>query len=74
MPGKDFTSVSLRDELIQHVKQLRQKIGTYSSNAEFISEAIRLRIESIEKNIDLSLKAEKEAKHHDEASNGRQNK
>ena len=69
MPGKNFTSVSLRDELIQHVKQLRQKIGTYHSNAEFISEAIRLRIETLEKNIN----SEKEAEAH-EASTRRKDK
>ena len=57
MPGQNYKSVSLKDELIERIKQLIQKIGTYHSVSEFVSEALRLRIETLEKNV----KAEKEA-------------
>ena len=46
---RNFRSVSINDELIERVKQLIQKLGTYHSVAEFVSEAVRLRIEELEK-------------------------
>ncbi|MEM2107862.1 MAG: ribbon-helix-helix domain-containing protein [Candidatus Bathyarchaeia archaeon] len=49
MPGANYKSISINDELIEHIKQLIKKHGTYHSIAEFISEAIRLRIETLEK-------------------------
>ena len=51
MPGQNYRSVSINDELIEHVKQLIEKIGTYHSVSEFVSEAVRLRIETLEKNL-----------------------
>ena len=51
MPGQNYKSVSLNDELIERIKQLIQKIGTYHSVSEFVSEAVRLRIETLEKTI-----------------------
>ena len=49
MPGQNYKSVSLNDELIERIKQLIKQIGTYHSVSEFVSEAVRLRIETLEK-------------------------
>jgi Arc/MetJ-type ribon-helix-helix transcriptional regulator len=49
MPGANYKSISLNDELIERTKQLIKKLGTYHSLSEFISEAVRLRIETLEK-------------------------
>ena len=49
MPGQNYKSVSLNDELIERIKQLIEQIGTYHSVSEFVSEAVRLRIETLEK-------------------------
>lgn len=51
MPGQNYRSVSINDELIDHVKTLINKIGTYHSVSEFVSEAVRLRIETLEKTL-----------------------
>lgn len=67
MPGQNYRSVSINDELVERVKQLTKRIGTYHSISEFVAEAIRLRVENLEKNTELSLKAKKEANRHDEA-------
>ena len=50
MPGQNYKSVSLNDELIEHVNRLIKQVGTYHSVSEFVSEAVRLRIETLEKN------------------------
>lgn len=49
MPKGNYRSVTLKDRLVERVEQLIQKLGTYHSIAEFVSEAIRLRIETIQK-------------------------
>lgn len=49
MPAGNYRSVTLKDQLVQRVKQLIQRLGTYHSVAEFVSEAVRLRIEALEK-------------------------
>ncbi len=49
MPGKNYKSVSLNEELVTRTKQLIEQIGTYHSVSEFVSEAVRLRIETLEK-------------------------
>jgi len=49
MPGTNYKSISLNDELIERIKQLINQLGTYHSVAEFVSEAVRLRIETLEK-------------------------
>jgi Arc/MetJ-type ribon-helix-helix transcriptional regulator len=51
VPGQNYRSVSLNDELIERIKQLIEQIGTYHSVSEFVSEAVRLRIETLEKTI-----------------------
>jgi len=48
MPGTNYKSVSLNDELIERTRQLIKKLGTYHSISEFVSEAVRLRIETLE--------------------------
>jgi Arc/MetJ-type ribon-helix-helix transcriptional regulator len=45
---RNYRSVSINDQLIKHVKQLIQKLRTYHSVSEFVSEAVRLRIETLE--------------------------
>jgi Arc/MetJ-type ribon-helix-helix transcriptional regulator len=57
MPKQHYRSVSVNRELVDRVTQLINQIGTYHSVSEFVSEAVRLRIEALEKNI----KGEKEA-------------
>ena len=49
MPGKNYTSISVNDELVDRVKQLIEEVGTYHSVSEFASEAIRLRVEALTK-------------------------
>lgn len=43
---RDWVTISLREELISEVRQL-MKVGRYRSVSEFVSEAIRLRLEGI---------------------------
>jgi len=49
MPAGNYRGVSLREELVERVEQLIHRLGTYRTIAEFVSEAVRLRIEEIEK-------------------------
>jgi metal-responsive CopG/Arc/MetJ family transcriptional regulator len=49
MPVGNYKGISLREELVERVKTIIHKLGTYHSVAEFVSEAIRLRIEALEK-------------------------
>ena len=49
MPKGNYKSVSIREEIIDHVKNLIDRVKTYHSVAEFVSEALRLRIELLEK-------------------------
>jgi Arc/MetJ-type ribon-helix-helix transcriptional regulator len=49
VPSGNYRSVSINDELVEHIRQLIDKLRTYRSVAEFVSEAVRLRIESLEK-------------------------
>jgi len=49
MPGKNYRSISVSDELIESVRQLIKQVGTYHSISEFAAEAIRLRVEALMK-------------------------
>jgi len=49
MPGPNYRSVSINEELIKRIKQLINQLRTYHSVSEFVSEALRLRIEILEK-------------------------
>jgi Arc/MetJ-type ribon-helix-helix transcriptional regulator len=53
---RNYRSVSIHEELVKRVKQLIRRLGTYRSVTEFITEAVRLRLETLEK----QLKAEEE--------------
>jgi metal-responsive CopG/Arc/MetJ family transcriptional regulator len=46
---RNYRGVSLPDELVERVEQLIEKLGTYRTIAEFVSEAVRLRLETLEK-------------------------
>jgi predicted DNA-binding protein len=46
---RNYRGVSLPDELVERVEQLIKKRGTYRTIAEFVSEAVRLRLETLEK-------------------------
>lgn len=46
---KYFRSVSLNDELVKRVENFIHSLGTYRTIAEFVSEAVRLRLEDLEK-------------------------
>ena len=49
MPSGNYRSVSVREELVDRVEKLIRRIKTYHSVAEFVSEAVRLRVEAIER-------------------------
>jgi Arc/MetJ-type ribon-helix-helix transcriptional regulator len=46
---RNYRGVSLPDELVERVEQLIEKLRTYRTIAEFVSEAVRLRLEALEK-------------------------
>jgi Arc/MetJ-type ribon-helix-helix transcriptional regulator len=49
MPTKNYKTVTLKTRLVERVTQAIQNLETYHSVAEFVSEAVRLRLEAIEK-------------------------
>ena len=49
MPTGLFRGISLKAELINEVEALIEKLTTYRSVAEFVSEATRLRLEQLKK-------------------------
>jgi len=49
MPRGSYKSVTLKEELVDRVAKAIRRAGTYHSIAEFISEAVRLRLETTEK-------------------------
>jgi Arc/MetJ-type ribon-helix-helix transcriptional regulator len=49
MPTGNYRSVSVREELVERVERLIRRVKTYHSVAEFVSEAVRLRVEAIER-------------------------
>ena len=51
MPKGNYKSVTLKEELVDRVAKAIRRAGTYHSIAEFVSEAVRLRLETIEKQI-----------------------
>jgi Arc/MetJ-type ribon-helix-helix transcriptional regulator len=51
MPVGNYRGVSLKEELFERVERLIRKLGTYKSVTEFISEATRLRLETLEKQL-----------------------
>jgi metal-responsive CopG/Arc/MetJ family transcriptional regulator len=51
MPTGNYRGVSLKEELVNRIERLIQRLGTYKTIAEFVSEAVRLRIEALEKQI-----------------------
>jgi len=46
---RNYKGVSLPEDLVERVKQLIEKLRTYGTVAEFVKEAVRLRIEALEK-------------------------
>jgi len=46
---RNYRGVSLPNELVGKVEQLIRKLGTYRTIAEFVSEAVRLRLDTLEK-------------------------
>jgi Arc/MetJ-type ribon-helix-helix transcriptional regulator len=53
MPAGNYRSVSVREELIERVERLIHKVKTYHSISEFVSEAVRLRVEAVERRENL---------------------
>ena len=49
VPNGNYKSVTLKEELVNRVEQAIRRAGTYHSVAEFVSEAVRLRLETVEK-------------------------
>jgi len=49
MPKGNYKSVTLKEELVDRVAKAIRRAGTYHSIAEFVSEAVRLRLETTEK-------------------------
>ncbi len=52
MPNHNYKSISVRSELIERINQVTKQTGTYHSTSEFISEAIRLRLEDLERSLE----------------------
>ena len=52
MPAGNYRGISLKEELFERVEKLIRKLGTYRSITEFISEATRLRLEALEKQLE----------------------
>ena len=46
---RNYRSVSIHEELVNRVEQLIHRLGTYRTVAEFVKEAVRLRLEALEK-------------------------
>ena len=46
---RNYRSISIPEELVERVEQLIRRLGTYRSVAEFVKEAVRLRLEALEK-------------------------
>ena len=46
---RNYRGVSLPEDIVKRVKQLIEKLGTYRTVAEFVKEAVRFRIEALEK-------------------------
>ncbi len=49
MPTGNYRGVSLKDELVNRIEELMRRLRTYKTIAEFVSEAVRLRLEALEK-------------------------
>jgi Arc/MetJ-type ribon-helix-helix transcriptional regulator len=49
MPAGNYRSVSVREELVERIEELIRRVKTYHSVSEFVSEAVRLRVEAIER-------------------------
>jgi len=49
MPKGNYKSVSVNEGLLERVKKLIKRVKTYHSVSEFISEAVRLRVEEVER-------------------------
>jgi Arc/MetJ-type ribon-helix-helix transcriptional regulator len=58
MPTGNYRGVSLSDELIDRVEQLIKRLGTYPSIAAFVAEAVRLRLEALEKHLEANKQNE----------------
>ncbi|MGD0072305.1 MAG: hypothetical protein ABSB71_12185 [Candidatus Bathyarchaeia archaeon] len=50
MPSEGFRGVSLKSELVEELEKFIQEHPSYRSIAEFVSEAIRLRMENLREN------------------------
>jgi Arc/MetJ-type ribon-helix-helix transcriptional regulator len=44
---KGFKAISIREELVQKIEKIIKEHRTYRSVADFVSEAIRLRLEAL---------------------------
>ena len=63
-----FRKISLQEQLVTSIEKVIKEVGTYRSIAEFVSEAVRLRIEDIEKQERARKRLEKheeEVQHHE---------
>jgi Arc/MetJ-type ribon-helix-helix transcriptional regulator len=49
VPAGNYKSVTLKEELVERVERLIRSVRTYHSVAEFVSEAVRLRVEEVER-------------------------
>ncbi len=52
MPNHKYKSISVHSELVKRINQVTRQTGTYHSTSEFISEAIRLRLEDLERSLE----------------------
>ena len=47
--ARNYRSVSIHEDLVNRVEQLIRRLGTYRTVTEFVKEAVRLRLEALEK-------------------------
>ena len=55
MPIDDFRGISLRKDLIEEVEKFIESFGRYKSVTDFVTEAVRLRLEELQKQYALTI-------------------
>jgi Arc/MetJ-type ribon-helix-helix transcriptional regulator len=55
MPIDDFRGISLRKDLIEEIEKFIESFGRYKSVTDFVTEAVRLRLEELQKQYALTI-------------------
>ena len=57
----EWATISIREELIEEIRELMKRTGRYRSISEFVAESIRLRLEEMAQKAEVALELPKEA-------------